>query len=107
MRRRYKFYACPDGPCAKLRGQAGQCPVHNVDMVEVILRREDPVDQAKKTADKLKAAGDRVGEAAGKPGADPFNIAGIFDDMASDIRAGKRHYTDAELDEDEDEDDDD
>jgi hypothetical protein len=79
MRRRYRFWACPTGPCPKIRAHSGQCPDHDIDMVEVVLRREDPVEQAKQTADKLQATSDKI---AGKG---PMNKA--FDDLDQSIQA--------------------
>lgn len=111
MRHCYRFYACPEGPCPKLSTVRGShCPTHpEVEMVEVILRCEKPVTQAeqlRQTADKLKAAGEKIGEAAGKR-TDPFGIADMFEGLAADFRAGRRHYTDAELDEEDENDEDD
>lgn len=111
MRSRYRFYACTEGPCPKLSTVAGShCVVHpEVEMVEVILRREKPVapaEQMKQTADKLKAAADKVGEAGRIPNPDPFGLGDMFEQMGKDMKAGRRRYTDAELDEeDEDEED--
>lgn len=67
MRLRYRFHACPTPACPKLRAQPGRCPEHDVEMVPVILRREDAAQTAKATADKMKAAAEKVDQAAGKP----------------------------------------
>jgi hypothetical protein len=63
MRQRYRFYACPDGDCPKLRSKPGDCPEHGVAMREVILRREDSdeVKRIKAAADKLRETGRKMG----------------------------------------------
>jgi hypothetical protein len=81
MRSRYRFYACPEGSCPKLRSRPGRrCPEHDVEMVEVILRRETEAQQTKEAADKVRDAGKKVAQAGG----DPFggDFSNIFKGMA-------------------------
>lgn len=108
MRSRYRFYTCPEPGCAKLAHKPDvECPTHKVTMMATIMQ---PVitkkPTAEETAKRLRDAGDKVGQAAGKPSVDPFGIANIFDDMAADIRAG-RPLADHDDDGDDDSDDDD
>lgn len=77
MRKRYRFYACPEDECPKLSATKGKsCPTHYVEMVEVILRREgehDAEDIANGAAKRVREAADKIGEARGqRPTGDLF-----------------------------------
>jgi hypothetical protein len=104
MRARYRFHACPTNGCPKLGGAGARCPEHDVEMVEVILRRETEEQRAEETAEKLRAAAAKVGAAAGKPDPDPFGIGDMLHGIADDISAGRPAPP---RDDDEEEDDDD
>lgn len=69
MKRRYRFHACPKDDCPKLGSRRSRCPTHDVEMVEVILRREDGTDQAMRTkhqADRVAESARKVREASGR-----------------------------------------
>lgn len=112
MRPRYRLYVCPQESCAAVgKSIESICPTHEQAMVPVIVRVEDAQDKAiraERTAERVAAAGARVGEAAGKPG-DPFGIAGMFRGMAEDIEQGRpsRYAADIDLDDDDIEEDED
>lgn len=108
MRDRYRIYACPEPGCPKIAFKPGlNCPTHSVSMIETIVQpliSKKPTPE--ETAKKLRDAADKVGEAAGKPNPDPFGIGDMLMGIGKDMKAGRRHFTDEELDADDNDDDD-